>query len=61
MADSLTPVILPVLTIANKRRFERDRRYALIVAREFADHTVDIALGKYRGVGRMFLPPRPVA
>ncbi len=60
IADSLAPDSLPVLTIANKRRFERDRRYALIVAREFADHTVDIALGKYRCIGRLFLPPRPV-
>jgi len=60
IADSLTPDSLPVLTIANKPRFENDRRYALIVAQRFADLTVDISLGQYRGVGRLFLPPRTV-
>lgn len=60
MADSLTPESLPVLTLANKPRLERDRRCALIVADAFLTAVSDTAVGKNRGVGRLFLPPRQV-
>ena len=60
MAESLTPESLPVLTLANKLRFERDRRYALIVADAFLNAVSDTAAGKNRGVGRLYIPPRPV-
>ena len=60
MADALTPDSLPVLTLANKPRFERDRRYALIVADAFLNAVSDTAAGKNRGVGRLYLPTRPV-
>ncbi len=60
LSDSLTEESFPVLTIANKRRFERDRRYALIVAEKVLENLIDIADGEYRGVGRLSIPPRPI-
>jgi hypothetical protein len=60
LADSLTADSLPVLTLANKGRFEHDRRYALIVASAFLDAIADTAAGGNRGAGRMYLPPKPV-
>ena len=60
IADSLTPDSLPVLTLANNERFRHDRRYAMIVAEEFPNVVADTFQGKNRGVGRLYLPPRPV-
>ena len=60
IADSLTPDSLPVLTLANVQRFRTDRRYALIVADTFLTTVTDTLAGLNRGVGRLFLPPRPV-
>jgi hypothetical protein len=60
MADSLTADSLPVLTLANKGRFEHDRRYALIVAGIFLETLIDAAEGMHRGVGRIYLPPRAI-
>jgi hypothetical protein len=61
MGESNSADSLPVLTIANKRRFERDRPYAQVVAKEFLNVVSDTARGLNRGAGRMYLPPRPVA
>ncbi len=60
IADSLTPDSLPVLTVSNRGRFRNDRRYALIVAEQFMETILDIDDGRLLGVGRLFLPPRPV-
>ncbi len=60
IGDSLTPESLPVLTLANKRRFQNDRRYGLIVAEELLNVLADTFTGKNRGVGRLYLPSRPV-
>jgi hypothetical protein len=60
MDELRTADSLPVLTLASRERFQRDRRYALIVAEELLNALVDIEAGLHRGAGRMYLPPRPV-
>ncbi len=60
MADSLAPDSLPVLTLANVSRFRTDRRYALIVADAYLTTVTDTLAGLNRGVGRLYLPSRPV-
>ena len=60
ICDSLLDISLPVITIANKERFERDRRYALIVAEKFLDVISDVVIGKFLGIGRLYIPPRPI-
>jgi hypothetical protein len=60
IADSLTSDSFPVLTLANVQRFRNDRRYALIVADAFLTTVTDTAAGLNRGVGRLYIPPRPV-
>jgi hypothetical protein len=56
IADSLTTDSLPVLTIGSKERFRRDRDYAQAVAVALLDKLTDIAEGRHRGVGRLYLP-----
>lgn len=56
LADSLRPDSLPVLTVGSKDRFLRDRNSARVVAAELLDTLLDIAAGRHRGLGRMFLP-----
>jgi len=50
---------LPVLTIANKQKFHRERSYALTASSSLLDVLADIARGEYRGSGRLYIPKKP--
>ncbi len=56
LEDSFQEGHLPVFTIANKRRFERDREYANQVAADIADVLFEIVLMNYQGPGRIYIP-----
>jgi hypothetical protein len=47
---------LPVVTIANKAKFTRDRKYRLDVAAQVADLLFDLAQGKKRDQQRIYVP-----
>jgi hypothetical protein len=49
-----TPTSLPVLTLANAKRFEESREYAERVATRLLEYLLDIET--YRGSGRLYLP-----
>jgi hypothetical protein len=59
--DEITADGLPVLTFANKDRFEHDHEYALAVAEAVLNVLHDIKSGKFRGIGRLYIPLKPVA
>ncbi|MGO8897246.1 MAG: hypothetical protein ACLQU5_02720 [Isosphaeraceae bacterium] len=54
--DSWREGHLPVLTLANKARFEYDRDYAAKVANDVATLRFDIAIGQYRDQRRIWVP-----
>lgn len=56
IADSFETGQLPVITLANKRRFETDRDYADLIAREVADILFDIAVFEYQAPPRIYVP-----
>jgi hypothetical protein len=56
LTDSWRPGHLPVLTLANKGRFEHSRGYAERVATDVADLLFGVAQGEYRERPRIFVP-----
>lgn len=50
----IQPNSLPVLTIGNLKRVNRNRRYCIACARSLADIVLELEL--YRGVTRLFIP-----
>jgi len=56
LADSWQVGNLPVLTLADKARFERDRAYGERVASEIAEILFGIREGEYRDSQRIFIP-----
>ena len=56
LADSWQVGNLPVLTLADKAKFERDRAYGELVASEIAEILFGIREGKYRDLPRIFIP-----
>ena len=56
IADSWTAGDLPVVTVGDKRRFERDRDYAETVAADVADILYGLTVGDYRYAPRHFVP-----
>ena len=56
LADSWVEGRLPIVTLASKRKFERDRDYALRVATDVADLLFGIATGDYLDQPRRFVP-----
>lgn len=56
LRDSWQDGHLPVLTLSNKRRFERDRAYADEVAREVAELLFGIEQQEYRDQPRIYIP-----
>ena len=56
LRDSWQVGCLPILTLANKRRFDRDAEYAQRTALEIAELLFDLANQKYRGVPRIYIP-----
>ena len=49
-----TPASLPVITLANPKRFIADRRYAERAAEKFIDRLYEIE--DFRGTGRIYIP-----
>jgi hypothetical protein len=56
LEDSWREGHLPVFTIANKGRFERDREYAMRAATDVAELLFGIAHGEYRDTPRIYVP-----
>ena len=56
LADSWHAGKLPVLTISNKARFERDLDYAIQVANDVAELLFGIAHGEYLDLPRIYVP-----
>jgi hypothetical protein len=56
LRDSWQTGNLPVLTIADKAKFERDRTYAEHAATQIAEVLFGIQGGKYRDLQRIFIP-----
>jgi hypothetical protein len=56
LADSWREGCLPVLTLANKGRFENSTEYARRVAIDVAELLFGIAHGEYRDRARIFVP-----
>ncbi len=59
LADSWMWGHLPVLTLANKRRFERDPEYARVVATDVAELLFGISQKEYRDMPRIYVPRSP--
>ncbi len=61
IAESWQPGHLPVLTLSNKTRFERDPRYAQQVANDVAELLYGIQVnGEYRESPRINVPTRNI-
>ena len=61
LLDSYRPGCLPVLTLANKGRFENSIGYATQVANDVAELLFGVELGEYRDQPRIYVPlNRPV-
>jgi len=58
LVDSWTDGNLPVLTLSNKRRFERDAEYAKAVATDVAELLFGIHQEEYRDIPRIYVPRR---
>ncbi len=58
LADSWRAGHLPILTLANKRKFEADRRYADRVATDVAEILFGIVQGEFLDQSRIFVPRR---
>ena len=56
LADSWQTSQLPVLTLANKQKFEHDRDYAIRVATDIAELLFGITQDEYRDRSRIFVP-----
>jgi hypothetical protein len=56
LEDSWQTGHLPVLTLANKGKFEHDPQYADRVARDVAEVLFGIAEGEYRDQPRIYVP-----
>src|SRR5262249_39719507 len=57
LADSWNAGCLPILTLANKRRFERDPEYARRAANDTADVLFGLGMeGEYRDRPRIYVP-----
>jgi hypothetical protein len=56
LSDSWQVGHLPVLTLANKRRFERDPVYATEVAKHLADSLFGVVCGEFRDRSRIWVP-----
>lgn len=56
IADSWTNGHLPVLTLANKRRFSQDADYAKTVAADVAELLYGMTIGEYRNQPRIYIP-----
>jgi hypothetical protein len=56
LTDSWQLGHLPVLTLSNKGKFERDRSYAERLATDVAEHLFGISLGQYRDQPRIYVP-----
>lgn len=56
LRDSWRPGHLPVLTLANKGKFEHSRRYAEQVATDVAELLFGVTQGEYRDQSRIFVP-----
>ena len=56
LEDSWKVGNFPVVTLANKSKFQRDGRYALQVAAEVADILIGITLGEFLDQPRIFVP-----
>ena len=56
LADSWKDGCLPVLTLANKRRFEHEGDYAAFVANEVGEIVFDVANGLCRDQPRIYVP-----
>ena len=56
LADSWQPGALPVLTLANKGRFEHSAAYARRVATDVAELVFDIAMGVTCTQARIYVP-----
>jgi len=56
LADSWRVGDLPVITLGNKTRFERDRHYALRAAADVAELLFGIAAGEYCDRPRTYVP-----
>lgn len=56
LADSWRTGQLPVLTLANKAKFEHSRHYAERIARDIAELLFGIKLEEYRDQRRIFVP-----
>ena len=56
LADSWQVGNLPVLTLADRARFGRDREYGERVASEIAELLFGIREGEYRDLQRIFVP-----
>lgn len=55
--DLYTTMSLPVITLANKKRFETEESYAVVVADRFATLLFDIfERGMHRGACRIYIP-----
>jgi hypothetical protein len=58
MTDSWTEGHFPVVTLADKRRFEHDRIYAERVAADVAELLFGVAEQQYRDRPRIYVPLR---
>jgi hypothetical protein len=58
LTDSWRNGHLPVLTLANKSRFERDRAYAELVATDIAELLFGIEQREYLDQARIYVPIR---
>jgi hypothetical protein len=56
LTDSWREGHLPVLTLANKAKFEHRRRYAERVATDIAELLFGLAQGDYRDQSRIYVP-----
>jgi hypothetical protein len=54
--DSRHPGLIPILTLANKVKFEHDPDYAMQVAIDLAELVFGIAEGEYRDRPRIYVP-----
>jgi len=60
LKDSWRPGHLPVLTLANKARFETSAAYAQCVATDIAEVLFGIAHSEYRDQPRIYVPRSPI-
>ncbi|MGH7136939.1 MAG: hypothetical protein ACREHD_14460 [Pirellulales bacterium] len=56
LADSWAPGNLPILTLADKPRFERSAEYRERVAQDIADVLFGLSGGEYRERDRIYIP-----